>query len=105
MDRRFTGFVIGFVVTIVLIAIAAFWFGLDVTVHSHNWVYNSSGNGRWMLNVHETGELTNYTVVDTETGYSYVFDQSNARHVIPPADQSEEQAESSPEQRASDERP
>jgi uncharacterized membrane protein required for colicin V production len=93
MDRRFSGFVMGIFAVFLIIAIAALFLGPNVAVHSNNWIYKSSDDGRYMLNVFATDAATTYGVVDTETGITYTFRQSDAHRVIPPLPSEEATAE------------
>ena len=80
-----------FFVTLLALVLVALFVGPNVNVASIN-TFNSAGSGRYLLRVTSekesatSAEITRFSVIDTEDGYTYVFNKKKAEHVIPPLD-------------------
>ncbi len=90
MGREVKYFIGGGVCCFVVVALAAFFLGPDVTVQTSNDVVNAGAGGRFVLSVHEEGDengetIETFSIIDSKDGKVYVFRPQDAHHVLPSA--------------------
>ena len=82
MDIQRTSAIKIVIVAILLFLIVAVLSGPTVTVHNNITDY-VGGDGQYLLRARQEGEAVTFSIVDTKTGTTYIFDRENADLVVP----------------------